>query len=125
MAKLLETSLSPSPFLFRKLVDATFVLVLLTAGSYAVDRSTAAAQTIAADSRPGMVDLWKAGLLLVLYLLLLSLEVLLLVLLSILLLLQLLLLWWLLHKNPAPKSLHKLRIVLITQANECFAFDLV
>lgn len=61
MGKLLDRFQVPTPFLDRKLIYATSVLVLLAAGSQITDRSDVHAQTNEPNSPVGLIELWEGG----------------------------------------------------------------
>lgn len=61
MGKLLDRFQVSSPFLDRKLIYATSVLVLLAAGSQITDRSDVHAQTNDLNSPAGLIELWEGG----------------------------------------------------------------
>ncbi len=61
MGKLLENFQISTPSPFSKFIIASFVLVLFAVGSQITDRSTVKAQTNAADSSMGLIELWEAG----------------------------------------------------------------
>ncbi len=61
MGKLFGKIQFSTPPLYRKLINGTFVLVLLAMGSQIADRSIVYAQTSVPDSPEGLIDLWQAG----------------------------------------------------------------
>ena len=61
MGKLLDGFQDSTPFLDRKLIYATSVLVLLAAGSQITDRSDVHAQTNEPNSPVGLIELWEGG----------------------------------------------------------------
>lgn len=61
MGKLLDRFQVSTPFLDRKLIYATSVLVLLAAGSQITDRSDVHAQTNEPNSPVGLIELWEGG----------------------------------------------------------------
>jgi hypothetical protein len=61
MDKLLDRFQVSSPFLDRKLIYATSVLVLLAAGSQITDCSDVHAQTNDPNSPVGLIELWEGG----------------------------------------------------------------
>jgi 2-keto-3-deoxy-L-rhamnonate aldolase RhmA len=61
MGKLFEKLQVSSPSLDRKLISATFVMVLLAVGSQLTGRFTVEAQDNAANSPAGLIELWETG----------------------------------------------------------------